>query len=172
MKNSIISIVAVNIICIAFIAFTCFMRFGTNIKVIEDVDSVPAETGAIHKKRVRNGTTFYSTQWKVRIETPGNDDFEPFWVDGVDTFGTNDQDKLKAIVEAKEHIKLNIFINPDNGDVLGVTTNGTSILSLFYHNNKLLRYGSFILLGVDVFAVILILTTGRSKSRKKSKQTA
>ena len=170
MKNSIISIVAVNIICIAFIAFTCFMRFGTNIKVIKDVDSVPVETGAIHKKRVRNGATFYNTQWKVRIETPGNADFEPFWVDGVDTFGTNDQDKLKAIVNAKEHIRLNIFINPENGEILGVTHKGTSILSLFYHNNKLLRYGSFILLGVDVFAVILILTTGRSQSRKKARK--
>ena len=168
MKNSIISIVAVNIICIAFIAFTCFMRFGTNIKVIKDVDSVPVEAGAIHKKRMRSGTTFYSTQWKVRIETPGNGDFEPFWVDAADTFGTNDGDKLKALVDAKEHINLNIFINPENGEVLGVTRKGTSILSLFYHNNKLLRYGSFIILGVDVFVVILILTTGRSKSRKKA----
>ena len=169
MKNSIISIVAVNIICIAFIAFTCFMRFGTNIKVIKDVDSVPVETGAIHKKRVRNGATFYSTQWKVRIETPGNDDFEPFWVDGVDTFGSNDQDKLKSIVEKREHIKLNIFINPENNEILGVTSKSSSVLALFYYNNKLLRYGSLIILGVDVFVVIIMLTAGRAKSRKQKK---
>ena len=167
MKNSIISIVAVNIICFAFIAFTCYMRFGTKIEVIKNVDSVPVETGATHSKRMRKGMTFYSTRWMVKIETPGSD-FEPFWVDGVDTFGTNDGDKLKAIVKAKDHIRLNIFINPENGEVLGVTSKGTSFLALFYYNNKLLRYGSLIILGVDIFTVILMLTAGRAKSRKQA----
>ena len=168
MKSSIISIVAVNIVCFAFIALTCFLRFGTKIEVIKDVDSVPVEVGATHSKHMRNGMTFYSTHWKVRIETPGSD-FEPFWVDGVDTFGSNDQDKLKSIVEKREHIKLNIFINPENNEILGVTSKSSSVLALFYYNNKLLRYGSLIILGVDVFVVIIMLTAGRAKSRKQKK---
>ena len=168
MKSSIISIVAVNIICFAIIALTCFLRFGTNIEVIKDVDSVPVDVGATHSKRMRNGMTFYSTRWMVQIETPGSD-FEPFWVDGVDTFGSNDKDKLKAVVEKGEHIKLNIFINPESNEVLGVTRKSSSILALFYYNNKLLRYGSLIILGVDVLTVILMLTAGRSKNRKQKK---
>ena len=168
MKNSIISIVAVNIICFAFIALTCFLRFGTNIEVIKDVDSVPVEIGATHSKRMRNGMTFYVTHWMVRIEAPGSD-LEPFWADAVDTFGTNDQDKHKEIVEAKKHIKLNIFINPENNEVLGVSSKGSSVLALFYYNNKLLRYGSLIVLGVDVLAVILMLTAGRAKNGKQKK---
>ena len=168
MKSNIISIAVVNIICIAFIAFTCYSRFGTNIEVIKNVDSVPVKWGGTQRKRMKNGMTYYATHRMVLVETPGSD-FESFWVDAVDIFGTNDQDKLKEIVNEKEHINLNIFINPDTKEVLGVTRKGTSDLALFYTNNKLLRYGIYIILGVDVLAVILMLTSGRAKKKKQAR---
>ena len=168
MKSNIISIAVVNIICIAFIAFTCYARFGTNIDVIKDVDSVPVKWGATQSKRMKNGMTYYSKHYMVLVETPEKD-FEPFWVDAVDIFGTNDQNKLKEIVNDKEHVKLNIFINPDDNEVLGVTRKGTSNLALYYTNNKLLRYGIYIILGVDALVVILMLTAGRAKKKKQNK---
>ena len=173
MKSSIISLVIVNIICIGFMAFTCYARFGTNIEVVRDIDAVAFELGATSSRRMSKGKTYYRVNRMVLMKTGEDFNNRTFWVDADFVFGTNDRDKLKEMVDSKKHFKLNIFINPDDNEVIGVTTKGDSLLALFYTNNKVLRYGSIILPAVDVLVILtIVMSNGASKRKAKKKQAA
>ena len=168
MKSNIISLVIVNIICFAFIFATVFITFGTKIDVVRNVEALPVEIGSTQSRHMRKGMTYYSTNRMVKVKTDDSR-FESIWIDGDRVFGTNDRDKLQEIVDKHEHIKINVFINPDTGEALGVTLKGDSKLALFYTNNKLLRYGSIIIPAVDVFVILTCLISGRSKKKKQKK---
>ncbi len=77
------------------------------------------------------------------------------------------------MVDSKTHVNLNIFINPEDNEVIGVTTKGDSLAALFYANNKVVKYGLIILPAVDVFVIlIMVLSNGASKRKAKKKQAA
>lgn len=173
MKSGIISLVIVNIICLAFMAFTCYARFGTDIDVVRDIDAVAFELGATSTKHRNKGMTFYSIKRKILMKTGEDFNNRTFWVDADVVFGTNDRDKLKELVDSKTHVNLNIFINPEDNEVIGVTTKGDSLAALFYANNKVVKYGLIILPAVDVFVIlIMVLSNGASKRKAKKKQAA
>lgn len=156
MKSKIISIAFVNFIAIGFIMFTIFARFGTHIEVIKRVDCVPVDIS--YSK---------SVSARVVLVKPDEDDMDSFWVNAKEIFGTDKERELKEMIEDKESVRLNVFINPQTHEVLGVTKNGTSRLALIYHNHKLLKYGIFILLGVDVFLLVLILLSRKGLTKEE-----
>lgn len=51
--------------------------------------------------------------------------------------------------------KRNVFFNKKSGEVIGVTKRGKTILSLYYYNSKMFRYGIYILILCDIFIVFL-----------------
>ena len=156
MKSKIISIAFVNFIAIGFIMFTIFARFGTHIEVIKRVDCVPVDIS--YSK---------SVSARVVLVKSDEDDMDSFWVNAKEIFGTDKERELKEMIEDKESVMLNVFINPQTHEVLGVTKNGTSRLALIYHNHKLLKYGIFILLGVDVFLLVLILLSRKGLTKEE-----
>lgn len=167
MKDNIICMVVVNIICVGFIMLTVFLQFGTDIKVMRKVESLPIEVGYTHStRRSTAGRPVSVADCKVKV-APDSDDIDSFWVDAKDVFGTDDEDELEEIIEDEDTIKLNIFINPETDEVLGVTTKGTSRWALIYQNNKLVKYGSVLIPCVDVFVILIMLLFGKKKKAGK-----
>ena len=171
MKNNIICLFVVNIICVGFIMLTVFLQFGTDIKVLNEVESLPIEVGyaqSTHRSTTGRAARVYDCKVKVK---PDTDDIAPFWVDAKDVFGTDDEGELEEIIENEDAVKLNIFINPETDKVLGVTVKGASKWSLFYQNNKLVKYGLVIIPCVDVFVLLVMLLSGKKKKTVKTVKT-
>ena len=166
MKTNIISIVLVNIVCIGFIAVTIFMQFGTDIEVIKDLDVYPVEQGVSHYSgynlRLHQSYETYIRRVKIATDEEG---IEPVWVDAKYVFGTDSEKEIKNLIEKKESVRVNVFVNPKTGETIGVTTKGATRLSLFYNNNKLLKYGWIIILGVDLFCIGLVIFSEKMKRR-------
>ena len=163
LKNDIISVVAVNVVCFGFIIFTVFMQFGINIKVIKKVNAVPVDIGYVSETYYRRG--YGSTNipvCMVELKTD-SDKFDSVWVEAKDFFKTDNEIMLKKKISAKESVKINIFYNPKKDEILGITKKGGTVLSLINDNNKLVRYGSVILVGVDLFVLSLMYSKYRRK---------
>ena len=71
------------------------------------------------------------------------------------------EDEIKDMIKDGGPIKRNVFFNTRTNEVIGVTKSGRSVLSLYYHNSNFFRNGIWILIGVDIFAALVIKVTGR-----------
>lgn len=170
MKSGIISLALVDVICIAFIFFTVISQFGTNIKVYEREKAYPVEYGSFEHTLYRRGygsSKIYQSAVKMQ---PADDDIDTFWVVAEEVFGTDDEHELKELIEEKEEVRLNIFVNPETGKVIGSTTKGTSKFALIYNDNKLVKYGLIIIPAVNVFVIILIVISEKVKKKNQKKQ--
>ena len=165
LKSNIIIVILVNVICFCFIAFTIFMQFGINIKVVKNVKMYPVEQGTSHYSsyNYRLNQSYDSYIRMVRIESD-DDDIESVWVDAQYVFGTDNEKEINELIEDKDAVRLNVFINSKTGETMGVTTKGTSRWSFFYNNNKLLKYGLIILPCVDIFLIGLIVFSEKKLS--------
>ena len=170
MKSNILSLVIVDVICIAFIVFTVISQFGTNIKALEDVRSTPVDTGSSEYTLYRRGYGSSKLYKMVVKMEPEDDEIESFWVDPVEVFGTEDEHDIKDLINAGDAVRINVFVNPETGKVLGYTTKGASIPAMIYSNNKLVKYGSIIIPAVNVFVIILIVISEKAKKKKQRKQ--
>ena len=168
MKTNIIALAIANIVCVGFIMLTIFLRFGINIEVIKNVDAYPVAQGVSHSSiyDLRLHQTYDNYTRIVKVSTD-DEDIEPVWVDAKDIFGTDSEKKIREMIEEKEIVRLNIFINPETGETIGVTKKGSTRWSLFYNNNKLLKYGLTIILCVDIFVIGLIFFPEKMKRRQK-----
>lgn len=170
MKSGIISLALVDVICIAFIFFTVISQFGTNIKVYEREKAYPVEYGSFEHTLYRRGygsSKIYQSAVKMQ---PADDDIDTFWVVAEEVFGTDDEHDIKDLIKDGDAVRINIFINPETGKVLGYTTKGASIPAMIYSNNKLVKYGSIIIPAVNVFVIILIVISEKVKKKNRKKQ--
>ena len=145
MKTNIISLAVTNVIAIGFIIFTVFATFGTHIEVIKRMELLPVSVG-------------YANSERLVLMEPEDDDYDidRFWVSAKYVYGTDKERELREIIDDEDTIRLNVFIDPRTDEVLGVTKKSTSKLALIYNNHKLFRYGIPIILGVDIFCVVLM----------------
>ncbi len=168
MKTKILSVILANIIILGFIIFTVFMQFGTNIKVLKKVEVCPVDVSYSLDERYNrfyggNGIIIVST-CMVEVE-PVVEEIEPFWVNAKDFFKTDDEKVLRRMVDDKETIKMNIFVDPRTNEVLGVTRKSASKLALIYNNNKLVKLGSIIIPCVDLLVFGSIYFSGKKKGK-------
>ena len=166
MKSNIIIVILVNVICIGFIALTVFLQFGSDIEVVRNVEMYPVEQGTSQYStyNYRLHQTYDSYIRLVKIDTD-DEDIEPVWVDAKYVFGIDNEKVIKELIEDKDTVRLNVFINSKTGETMGVTTKGTSRWSFFYNNNKLLRYGLIIIPCVDIFLIGLIVFSEKMKRK-------
>lgn len=158
-------IFVVNFIALGFIAFTLFAQFGVHIRIDKDVDMVPVEIG-YSQSTVHINSKFVDVYDRlVRLEYK-NDTQMSFWIPASVVFGRASEDEIKDMIKDGDSIKRNAFINTRSKEVVGVTKRGRSILSLYYYNSKMFRYGILLLIIVDVFVGFLIKTVGLKKNRK------
>ena len=167
MKSNIIIVILVNAVCIGFIALTVFLQFGSNIEVIKNVEMYPVEQGTSQYStyNYRLHQTYDSYIRLVKVDTD-DDDIEPVWIDAEYVFGTDNEKEIKDLIEDKDTVRLNVFINTKTGETMGVTTKGTSRWSFFYNNNKLLKYGLIIIPCVDIFLIGLIVFSEKMKRKQ------
>ena len=156
------AIFIVNLIALGFIAITLLVQFGVHIKVDEDVDLIPAETGYSQSTRPINGKIVPVSECYVRFKYESGEQ-KPFWVPASSAFRGASVDDIEDMIKDGETVKRNVFINTSSDEVIGVTESGRSILSLYYNNSKIFRYGIWILLFADIFAVILVKSAGKKK---------
>lgn len=69
------------------------------------------------------------------------------------------------MVDDKETIKMNIFVDSRTNEVLGVTRKSASKLALIYNNNKLVKLGSIIIPCVDLLVFGSIYFSGKKKGK-------
>ena len=74
------------------------------------------------------------------------------------------------MVDNKEIIKMNIFVNSKTNEVLGVTKRNTSKLALIYRNNKPVKFGSIIIPCVDIFVIGLIMLFEKKCNKRTSSE--
>ena len=149
-----------NLIVLGFIVFTLFAQFGIHIKVYTGVDLIPTETQYVQSSRnMRGQGSIYTYELYVRLKYKGNTK-EPFWLPASSVFGIASDDDVKDMVKDGNVIKRNVFINTKSHKVIGVTKHGRSVLSLYFYNSKMLRYGIPILIFGDIL-VGLIITAAR-----------
>lgn len=170
MKSSILSLVIVDVICIAFIVFTVISQFGTNIKAYENMRSIPVDTGSSEYTLYRRGYGSSKLYKMVVKMEPEDDEIESFWVDPMEVFGTEDEHDIKDLIKDGDAVRINIFINPETGKVIGYTTKSASIPAMIYSNNKLVKYGSIIIPAVNLFVIILIVISEKVKKKNQKKQ--
>ena len=170
MKTNYICLAIVNFICIVFIAFTIFSQFGTNIQVIKAADAYPIDVATRISSRYSGKTQQSYNDYTRVVKVKAKDaDIDPVWVDAKYVFGTEDEKELKAMVDNKDIVKLNFFVNPKTNKTLGVTVKGASKWSLFYNNNKLLKYGLIVIPCVDLFVIAVIFLKEKKKATKRNK---
>lgn len=80
-----------------------------------------------------------------------------FWMPASVVFGRAGKDDINDLIQAGGSIKRNVFLNTSSDQVIGVTEHGTSILSLYYFNGRLFRFGIWIMLIVDIFIGFLAI---------------
>ena len=164
-KNS--ALLVANFIVLGFIAITLLVQFGVHIKVDEDVDLIPVEIGYSQSTRHINSKFVSVSERYVRLKYENNAQ-KPFWVPADVVFGNADIEKIEDMIKDGNSIKINVFYDTKSDEVVGVTKSGKSILSLYFYNSKVFRYGILILLLVDIFVVLLIKFA--KKRTKKSDQ--
>lgn len=148
-------IFVVNIIVLGFIAITLLAQFGVHIEVDRDVDLVPVEIGYSQSTRYSRGRgVAYVSERYVRLKYE-DDEQESFWIPADVVFGRDDD--IEDMIRDGDSINGNVFYNTSSDKVIGVTKSDGSILSLYYHNSKMFRYGIWILLLVDIFVGFLIV---------------
>lgn len=162
-------IFVVNLIALGFIAITLLVQFGVHIKVDEDVDLVPVEIGYSQStKHLRGRGVVYVSEHYVRL-TYENNAQNSFWVPASVVFGKANDHDIEAIINDGDSIKRNVFIDTESNEVIGVTKNGKSILSLYYSNSKMFRYGIWILILVDIFVGVLIISQKKKRIGRDDK---
>lgn len=173
MKTKILSVILANIIITGFITFTVFMQFGTNIKVLKKVEVYPIDVDysqtARYSRFYGGNGIIYSSTCLVKLE-PTVNEIKPFWVDAKDFFNSDDEEILQRMVDNKEIIKMNIFVNSKTNEVLGVTKRNTSKLALIYRNNKPVKFGSIIIPCVDLFVIGLIMLFEKKCNKRTSSE--
>ena len=148
-------IFAVNFIALGFIAFTLLVQFGVHIKVEKDVDLVPVEIGYSQSTmRISSKSVPVSNQY-VRLKYDKNAQ-KTFWVPASIVFGKADIGEIEDMIKDGDSIKRNVFFNTNSNKVIGVTRNGKTILSLYYYNSKMFRYGIWILILCDIFVGFVV----------------
>ena len=146
-------IFVVNFIALGFIAFTLLAQFGIHIKVDQGVDLVPVEIGSSQSTRHINSKFVLVSERYVRLKYEKNAQ-KSFWVPASVVFGRVSVDDIEDMIKDGDSIKRNVFYNTKSNKVIGVTKSGKSILSLYYYNSKMFRYGIWILILCDLFVVI------------------
>ena len=154
-------IFVVNFIALGFIAFTLLVQFGAHIKVDEGVDLVPVEMGASQSTRHINSKFVLVSEPYVRLKYE-TDAQKLFWMPVSVVFGRVSNDDMADMIKDGDSINRNVFFNTKSNGVIGVTKSGKSILSLYYSNSKVFRYGIWILFFVDTFVGFLI----KAKNKK------
>ena len=157
------AIFIVNLIALGFIAITLLAQFGVHIKAEEGVELIPAEIGYSQSTRPINGKIVPLSECYVRFKYESGEQ-KPFWVPASSAFRGASADDIEEMIKDGNSVKRNVFINTSSDEVIGVTESGSSILSLYYNNSKVFRYGIWILLFTDIF--VAILTKSASKKKK------
>lgn len=143
----------VNFIFLGFIVLTLLAQFGVHIRVEKRVELIPV------KIEYRNSTRYIKLEYE-------DDPQESFWAPVFAVFGRTSEREIKDIIYDGDPIKRNVFVNTNSRKIIGVTQSGKSILSLYYYNSKMFRYGILILLIGDIFIVVV-----KAIHNKKSKKT-
>lgn len=136
-------ILVINLIAFTFITIISLAQFGVHITVDTDVDLIPVE--------INSGRELY-----VQLTYENNAE-KKFWMPASVVFGKTGKDDINGLIQAGDSIKRNVFLNTRSDQVVGVTKHGTSILSLYYYNGRLFRYGIWIMLIVDIFIGFLAI---------------
>lgn len=155
-------ILVVNLIALVFIAITLLVRFGVHIKVYEGADLIPVEIGYSQSAKRIDGKIVHVSECYVRFRLE-NSEQKPFWVPAEAAFRGASVDDIEDMIKDGDSVKRNVFFNTGSDEVIGVTEGGKSILSLYYNNSKLFRYGIWILFFVDIFVAILIIFANKKK---------
>ena len=150
-------IFVVNFIALGFIAFTLLAQFGVHIKVDAGVNLVPVEIGYSQSTRHINSKFVPVSERYVRLKYE-NDAQMSFWVPASVAFGRAGVDDIEDMIKDGDSMNGNVFYDAESNEVIGVTRSGKSILSLYYSNSKVFRYGIWILLLVDIFVGFLIIS--------------
>ena len=150
-------IFVVNFIALGFIAFTLLAQFGVHIKVAEGVELVPVEIGYSQSTERINGKSVRVSESYVRLQYE-YDAQKLFWMPASVVFGSASDSDIEDMIKDGESIKRNVFYNSKSNEVIGVTKSGISILSLYYCNSKIFRYGIWILFLVDIFVGFIIIS--------------
>lgn len=154
-------IFVVNFIVLGFIFFTLLAQFGVHIKVDKDVELLPVEIEYSQSTMHINSKFVLVTERYVRFKYEKNTQ-ESFWVPASVVFGRASVDDIEDMIKDGDSIKRNVFFNTKSNKVIGVTKSGKSILSLYYYNSKMFRYGIWILILCDIFVGFLV----KSKKEK------
>ena len=148
-------IFVVNFIVLGFIAFTLLAQFGVHIKVDKDATLVPVEIGYSQSTMHINSKFVLVSDCYVRLVYEKNTQ-KSFWMPASVVFGRAGDDDIKDMIKDGASIKRNVFYNTKTNKVVGVTKSGKSILSLYYCNSKMFRYGIWILILCDLFVGVLV----------------
>lgn len=146
-----------NFIVLGFIAIILLAQFGVHIEVDKGVDLVPVEIHYSQSTQRISGKTVYVSEGYVRLKYE-NDAQKSFGVPASVVFGRASVDDIEDMIKDGESIKRNVFYNTKSNEVIGVTKSGKSILSLYYCNSKIFRYGIWILFLVDIFVGFIIIS--------------
>ena len=155
-------IFVVNFIVLGFIVFALLAQFGVHIKVDKSVDLIPDEIQYIQSTEyLRRQGTAYASVCYVRLKYKSDEKIS-FWVPASIVFGRASDDEINEMIKDGDPIKRNVFFNTRSYEVIGVTKSGKTILSLYYYNSRIFRYGIWILILCDLFVGFLI----KSKHKK------
>ena len=146
-----------NFIVLGFIAIILLAQFGVHIKVDKGVNLVPTEIQYSQSTQRISGKTVYASEGYVRLKYENNAQ-KSFRVPASVVFGRASVDDIEDMIKDGESIKRNVFYNTKSNEVIGVTKSGISILSLYYCNSKIFRYGIWILFFVDIFVGFIIIS--------------
>ena len=152
-KNYVIFVV--NFIVLGFIAVTLLAQFGVHIEVDKSVELVPVEIGYSQSTRHINSKFVPVSERYVRLKYEKSAQ-KSFWASASVVFGRASVDDIEDMIKDGDSIKRNVFFNTKSNEVIGVTKSGKSILSLYYYNSKMFRYGIWILILCDIFVGFLV----------------
>lgn len=159
-KNSVIIIV--NFIALGFIVITLLTQFGVHIKVDEGTELIPVEIGYSQSTSHINSKSVPVSERYVRLKFESNVK-KPFWVPADVVFGKAAVDEIEDMINDGNSVIINVFYDTKSDEVVGVTKSGKSILSLYFYNSKVFRYGILILLLVDIFVFFLIKFSNKKR---------
>lgn len=162
-KNA--AILVVNFIVLVFIAITLLTQFGVHIKVDEGAELIPVEIGYSQSTRHINSKFVPVSERYVRLKFENNAQ-KSFWVPADAVFGNANVEKIEDMIKDGNSVKINVFYDTKSDEVVGVTKSGKSILSLYFYNSKVFRYGILILLLADIFVGFLV-----KFSKKRTKKS-
>lgn len=145
-----------NLIVLAFILIITVAQFGVHIKVEKGVDLVPVEIVNSPSGTVRVGSKFVPRTDRFVSLSYVKYPQRKFWMPASVVFGRAGDDDINEMIKDGVSVKRNVFLDTNTRKIIGVTKRGKSILSLYYHNSKLFRYGIGILIIVDIFMGLLM----------------